>query len=464
MSSWPDRLQVNAFAGEGVPNSSALDASARRWAARAQEAEAEQWLWAEKPPDEADWRHPDVGWGLVLPDAPELSAEQLAAAEDAPDPIRALLEARPDAPVLRYRAKTATSHLRRYSPTVQDVKLSGSRRGVGQDRLPLYLLIYGTPEQIPWRFQFLLNQSAAVGRLALTGAALERYVSHLIDDWQAAASDPHAAVVWAVDHGGKDISHLMRNVIAEPLFQEFADDDDLRERSLRLAGTDEDTTAQALIDALSERRPALVITTSHGMTGPLEDVEAMRANLGVPVDSGYRGLDVRRLLESWEPDGAIWYAHACCSAGGDHQTAFKGVVPEGSDVERILVGAAKAGACIAPLPDALLSANKPARAFIGHVEPTFDWTLSDPDTGQPLTEATRFAFFDGLYQPWPLGHALRKFYAHVGELFGARTRAYEEHYQEGKDTLATALAHQLAALDRRSMVILGDPTVALSLS
>ena len=36
-----------------------------------------------------------------------------------------------------------------------------------------------------------------------------------------------------------------------------------------------------------------------------------------------------------------------------------------------------------PLPRKLLGAEKPLRAFLGHVEPTFDWTLRDPETGQP---------------------------------------------------------------------------------
>jgi hypothetical protein len=40
--------------------------------------------------------------------------------------------------------------------------------------------------------------------------------------------------------------------------------------------------------------------------------------------------------------------------------------------------AATAGARISPLPRALLGAEKPLRAFVGHVEPTFDWTLRDP--------------------------------------------------------------------------------------
>ena len=43
------------------------------------------------------------------------------------------------------------------------------------------------------------------------------------------------------------------------------------------------------------------------------------------------------------------------------------------------------GAFTTPLPRALLGATRPLRAFVGHVEPTFDWTLRQRQTGEHLT-------------------------------------------------------------------------------
>ncbi len=119
-----------------------------------------------------------------------------------------------------------------------------------------------------------------------------------------------------------------------------------------------------------------------------------------------------------------------------------------------------AGERIAPLPQALLGAAKPARAFVGHVEPTFDWTIRDQMAGHPLTGSTMTALYELLYQPRPLGHAFGPWFEDVGVLFGQRDLAREK-YNEGTGTLAVAGLTQLAALDRRSMVIIGDPTVAL---
>jgi hypothetical protein len=46
----------------------------------------------------------------------------------------------------------------------------------------------------------------------------------------------------------------------------------------------------------------------------------------------------------------------------------------------------------------LLGAERPLRAFVGHVEPTFDWTLRDPTNKQVLTHVMCAALYDKLYE------------------------------------------------------------------
>lgn len=460
---WPRSLQINAWTGEPGRVASDVDASLLRWAFKGIGKPAPKYLWPQLPVDEADWRDPCVGWGLILPDGDELDDETRATGADAPAAIQRLLAAREGSPVLRYREQTRFTHLRRYDvgQRPQDISLSGSERGIARGSLPRYLLIYGSPEEVPWGMQYLLNQSAAVGRLALRDAALENYVDALLNDWQDSGSHVDRTVMWAVDHDPDDITHLMRRLIADPIHAEMArDTDTLGPGSVYLGGDTTPPTRERLVDVLADRRPGLVVTTSHGMTGPLEDPVATRGNLGLLVDHDYAMLDPAALLGAWEPDGAVWYAHACCSAGSDATTSFEGILPAGSPVERVLRGIAAIGAHVAPLPEALLGARRPLRAFIGHVEPTFDWTLRHRDTGQPLTASIREALCRRLYVPFPVGHALRECYAHVGELLGQRDEAYRE-FNRGGDTREIALASQLAALDRQSMVILGDPTATL---
>jgi hypothetical protein len=187
----------------------------------------------------------------------------------------------------------------------------------------------------------------------------------------------------------------------------------------------------------------------------------MKANLGLLVDCGYRTLDPAALLGKWNPAGAIWYAHACCSAGSDSTSRFKGLVSDGSEAARTLAALAEGvGACVAPLPTGLLGAKAPLRAFIGHVEPTFNWTLTNPLTGQYLTAPICQALYDGLYNRQPVGYAFRPWYERIGTLYAQHSDALQD-YKEGQDSQDRLLYYLLSAADVSSAVILGDPTAAL---
>jgi hypothetical protein len=201
------------------------------------------------------------------------------------------------------------------------------------------------------------------------------------------------------------------------------------------------------------------------MTGPLGKPEQMAATLGLPVDGLHATMDAEALLGCWQPGGAIWYAHACCSAGADENSAFAGLVRDGSAVDQVLRGVTAIGPCVAPLPTALLGAASPARAFIGHVEPTFDWTLASPFTGQPLTDSIVSALYGGLCSGKPVGLAFEGPYKHIGELASAHERAVQEFAQMVRraDSVTAAIYVKLAWMDRQSTVILGDPTVRLTL-
>jgi hypothetical protein len=458
----PQLVRANAWTGEPEGAQGRLGPDALGWALAKQGEALPEMLAPAAPADLRNWRDPRVGWGLVLPDDDSLDEEAKARGEDAPAPLRALLDSRVGCPVLRYRAKQRFTSLRRYylDRPAHDIGLSASARGVGTGALPRYLLLYGGPEVIPWSFQYVASQACAVGRLTLTGAALERYVTSLISEWSDASAEVTNTVVWAVDHGPDDISNLMRRTIAVPLQQRLVDDSEIGDRAVYLDGSDGGATAAGLYEALARGHPGLVVTTSHGKTGPLADPMTMQADLGLPVDGELNTVRPDLLLDAWEPDGAIWYAHACCSAGSDATTIYRGLLDPGSPIDLLLEGIARLGNHVAPLPTALLGAEKPLRAFVGHVEPTFDWTIRNPQTGQPLMTSVVDALYDRLFQPDPLGFALREPYAHVGELYTQRDAAYRA-FDEGEDTQGVALATQLAARDRQSMVVLGDPTVAL---
>jgi hypothetical protein len=418
------------------------------------------------PADPKDWADPEVGWGVVLAEPEGLTPQQLATADDAPEPVRQLVADR-HGKVLRYRAGSTYADwtLRDYAGG-GDLLTAGSPMGSGPLQLPKYLLIYGSPTEVPWRVQYTLNPVRCVGRLDLDGQGLENYVAALRDGWSTATTSYRSPVVWAVDHGGGDITTLMRDTVAGPVFDALRKDKEIT-APVFLDGTASPATATALVEALAASRPSLVVTSSHGMTGPLHDIDAMRATLGMPVDQLRTMVSPDSLLAAWQPDGAVWFAQACCSAGAESPTAYQGLFEAGSTLDQTLAGVAAVGAVTAPLARALLGAARPLRAFVGHVEPTFDWTLAFPPNRQALTSDLVTALYTRLCLGDPVGLALSGYFPAIGSLLqgyvAARTAYNNQVGPAAKPSLDMLVYSRVSAHDRASTVILGDPTVAIPL-
>jgi len=459
--SWPTELQINAYlGGENKAARSALASEAKRWPLRNAPPKVRTFLKPPAPADLRNWKDTNVGWGVVVAETDGLTDEQKRTSSDLPEPIQALIKDRGGAPVFRYRPGWDEQFrlLRSYANGV-DVAIGQSPEGLGRECIPHYLLIVGSPEQIPWEFQYILNSHYAVGRLPLAGGGLENYVAALRSNWAESGAQPKNSVVWATNQGSSDITGLICDSIAAKVYAKLSADSDLAAgaKFIRGAGS---ATGASLIDALCKLRPGLVVTTSHGQTYPLDNPELLANCLGLLVDQDYASVQVSDLLGRWEPDGVIWYAHACCSAGSSGRTLFDGLCPEGSEVDRVLKGVAKLGSRVAPLPAALLGAKKPARAFIGHVEPTFDWTLRNPQTRQFLTDSTQQALYAELYQPSPIGQAYRKCYDRLSYLYASYEAALAE-FGRGGGSREAMLEDLLCARDVQSMVILGDPAAVL---
>ncbi len=411
--------------------------------------------------DPKDWRHPDVGWGLVLPENLALPAADRATAIDAAEPIRALHAARGSGPVFRVGAGWRPGTLRRYAAdgAVMDVAVGAQMVGTGPGRIPRYLLLVGSPAEIPWEVQYDLHQTFYVGRLDLPSDGLARYVDALLTDWAANEPDPAQTLGWSVDHGGGDITTLMAATVGTPMHQRFANDPDAALRAGARFLTGHQATHAGLAAAIAAARPALITTTSHGATTPLTDTAAMRAGLGLLVDADFAALDPGLLTGDAAPGGAVWFAQACCSAGSAARSAYVGLVTEGSRVDRVLKAVADCGDTTAPLPRALLGGARPLRAFVGHVEPTFDWTLRHPETHQFMTMALLNCFYQALFTGAPIGMALQSVRATAGSIFNSYDLARQILSSTGDTAqLGPILALQLMARDWRSIVLLGDPT------
>lgn len=459
---------VGIDAWTGTQQASAVLGSARdRWAVGASPLLGKQSA-APRPPGAENWSDPRIGWGLVLPYRAELTPQQLATADDAPEPLRALLAARPASKVLRYRPGNSYSDwvLHDYAGD-SSPPIATAPEGIGPGCIPGYLLIAASPTEIPWLVQYELNPVRRVGRLDLPSEGLTNYVEALLSDWKDCQTQYDSPLVWAVDHGNGDITSLMRDAVAAPVYSAYQSDKDMP-GAVFIDGRTGTATADALVSALAAQRPTVVVTTSHGQTGPDDQPDEMRARLGALIDADHRPVDPAALLAAWHPAGAIWFAQACCSAGSESPSLYHGLFDPASTVGEVLKSVASLGAAVAPLPQALLGAARPLRAFIGHVEPTFDWTMVFPPTRQQITSSTVNLMYERICSGRPVGLALHeaKLYDPVASLLIGHTNAVSKYAVAAatasrRMALDMALYSKVTAYDRASTVLLGDPTAAV---
>ncbi|MGW3291078.1 hypothetical protein ACWDR3_41235 [Streptomyces sp. NPDC001002] len=267
---------------------------------------------------------------------------------------------------------------------------------------------------------------------------------------------PDRALVWTVDCGDV-MTRLMRTAISRPLAEAL--------RPPPLAGFQEivgaGATGGALSQALEGSRPGLVVTSSHGLVQPFDDPHALRATLGLPVDQNRVPLTVDQ-LSAGLPGGCICFAQACCSAGGAGASLYATLLepqwPAAATVEAV----APCGPVVAPAALRVLGRENPVRAVLGHVEPTFSWTLEVGSTGQFLGRRIVTALSSRLYGGVPLAHAFADYRADVGQLYYDWFALQAQLNDDADGSVLDEMRRiRLAALDRQSLVLLGDPTVSL---
>jgi hypothetical protein len=458
MTELPATLTINAWTGTPTPAADLLP-GAEKWGSGGRLPAPQEPLF-EAPADPLKWADENVGYGILLADgSPQADGAAKAAGTDVPTGVRKLLDKRPGTVLLYWEATLGPTFVRRYLPngTSKTPRVGLTPFGTGSAELPRYVLIVGGPDVIPWSVQYELATRHAVGRLPFTDDRLDNYVEALLGDWAGMPIDRTAPLMWTVDRGG-DITAEMRAVIADPLAAELTDP--------RLPGfthqAGDAALGAALLEGLRDLRPGLVATSSHGATP--EPGAAPVAELGQPVDAADRPVSLAD-LDAAMPPGAIWYSQACCSAGSAGPSSYVGLLPVGSAAAAVTAEVAKLGNSVAPAPLRLLGREHPVRAVLGHVEPTFDWTLRVQATGQGLGRHIVNALSTNLYGGGqPLGFAFADYRAGVGVLHTEWATVREQIAGGDVTQRPEATRLRVAALDRQSLVLLGDPTVTLPTS
>ncbi len=407
---------------------------------------------AEDEPVEPPWQNEDRGWGVVVPARPGMSEDALRNLVDVHPVLKDVLTQR-NGVVLRYVQDdmAAAVQLRDLRGGMsRDLDVAGGTVGQGHGEIPLYLMIVASPEEIPWAFQYTLQSKFRVGRLDLTDEGLANYCDALLNGFDDAGVGRRIAA-WSVSEPG-DITALIRARVAKPIVD-----------GLRAAGHTVDfadgeigTASVSDLESLLSGNPRLILTTSHGAT-PV-GAPNLLDQLGRPVDDSHQ---VCHVPTDYAPRGAVWFAHACCSAGVNGDSRVRALVA--GDTALLMDGLAALGSRTAPLPRELLGRPRPLRGFIGHVEPTFDWTLQHPKSNADLSQDLVAPFVEQLLKGRPLGGLLDRWHRGADTAKNALDQLREAFGKTGrKPPRQLPTFYRLMAEDRRSTVLLGDPAAVLA--
>ncbi|MGO1068806.1 hypothetical protein [Lysobacter sp. CA199] len=394
-----------------------------------------------------------VGWGIVF-------------AHDAPpeiaDALELLCDRRQQQAGARYKSFTGASAYRPDERAIAWLGRQGAGLGMAQvNKVPYYLLIVGSPESIPFRFQYELELNYAVGRLHFDSVQEYRnYAESVVASEENSAPVERRASLFGVCNLDDRATELSSSQLVAPLADQLQESHP--DWTIDRIVADQATKA-GLSDCLSSS-PALLFTASHGIgfprghenqlacqgallcqdwQGPLRHRGAVGPELYFGGDDVPQTVDLSRTLA---------FHFACYGAGTpllDDYAPADARPPQIADAP-----------FIARLPQRLL--GKPdggALAVIGHVERAWSYSFSWPGLGsqthtfenclRALMAGARVGF---TMDAFAMKHADLAIVLN-GELADIRYGASVDDYK----IAGLWTAHN----DARSYLLLGDPAVRI---
>jgi len=348
-----------------------------------------------------------------------------------------------------------------------------ARHGVGPgaadpDRMPYYLLLVGSPELIPFQFQYQLDIQYAVGRIAFdTVEEYAAYARSVVAAETSPPARPRRAVFFAPHHPGDAATELSSDGLAAPLAERLAERRPGWDVATALGA--EATKARLAGIVAGEEPAALIFTAGHGLGYPCghrmqrklqgslvcQDFPGFGRWGGPVLPEHYFGAD--DVGETARVHGLVSFHFACYSAGMPTHNDFMrspydtpnqiAKTPFLSRLGQRLLGHPAGGAL----------------AVVGHVEHA--WQLSIDWSGAGRTVRTIQAFEDAvdrLLAGMPIGYAMEPFSERYADL--ATDLAEElEVTRYGAKVDEAFVSHLLIGRnDSRNYAVLGDPAVRLA--
>jgi hypothetical protein len=417
---------------------------------RATNAEVSFIVDAESDPNNLE----QAGWGVIFPTDIDSSVKK------ALEPLTEMRQSQAGElfKVFEYQpGETVRDWLERYGVGLFTVN---PRAGV-----PYYLLIVGSPTQIPLEFQYLLDAYWAVGRLHFATEEEYRQYAESVVEYESSKTVPQAkrVAIFAPRNDGDRATGLFYSQVALPLTLATPSTNPVGQRQgfkarIALGEFATKETLQSLLRGKnSESQVALLFTGSHGGYVPMEDPDQME-KLGAIVCQdwpGYGPPSAEHYVSAADLDkeanlcGMIHYLFACYGGGCprlDTYTRNADGSPRQIATNTIL----------ARLPQKMLS--KGCLAVIAHVDRAFAYSFQSGNSSPQIQDIRNILV--QIMQGQRLGQAMDSFNLRWAVLSAELTEALRSRRERAVSD--SELAHRwIARDDARNYLILGDPAVRL---
>lgn len=449
-------VMVKIALGEDV---SALDDPALK----ARRAAAEETFSAKLPAEELA----ETGWAVVFPaletDDQEGRAEQ-AAIREALSPLLELRRAQAG-PLYReltdadgfWPRDTCASFLRRQ-------RVSAGR--FRADRVPYYLLLIGSPAQIPFREQSMLSVQYAVGRLNFSKVEdYATYAQNVVRAESQTHQGPRRAAFFAPSIAGDPSTQLSARYLAEPLANALTHQPEADWTVETAIG---DQAVRQRLDSWQNggQAPSLLFAASHGLGFDRSDARQRHEQgallcqdwQGGPVDTDAHAFAGDHLASNADLNGQIAFFFACYGLGTPRRDEY--AHRRYADDRRMIADVP----FVAHLPQRMLSRPNGALAVIGHVERAWGSSF----IGEGHTEANpnpQINVFEHTMESLTSGRSVGASLDDIGLWFAelaTRVTSIIEDIRWDAVGLEQALVEAWTAHnDARGYALLGDPAVRL---
>jgi hypothetical protein len=414
-----------------------------------------------------------AGWAAVFPAvaAGSEAERRQAAIRDALAPLLSHRRAQATAAADLYREYTGELGYRAGEAKQEYLVRLGAGPGPARpQKVPYYLLLVATPEEIPFRIQYQLDVHYAVGRIAFdTVDEYACYARSVVDAETGRVTRARHATFFGVANPNDAATRFSADHLVLPLL-EYVDARRASHGFTVDSHLGEAATRERLLELLADP-PALLFTASHGMGFP-------------SGDAGQRDRQGALLCQDWAgPGTAVAREHYVAGedlpAGADLRgmigvlfACFGGGTPTHDEFARRALGKSKAkelapASLIARLPQRMLGHPAGgALAVVGHIDrawgSTFLW-IDPRGQMQPRSHHDVFeSMLDSLLAGKRLGYAMESFNLRYAELAADLTERIDRTQEDGEPIDDSVLAHMwICNSDARNYAVLGDPAVRL---